>query len=298
MPALITHHIFGEDILSELPAGLVSGEEELIAFLLGNQGPDPLFARFSTLPSRAATCRELAHRIQTGRITRSLLALREGAGRLPRLVGHYALDRAAHPFIIAQQRALCDVEPSLEGREREVHAVIESDVDAWILWEKRRATIEERPAASNLMRTERTERVAGALLSQVALGVFGTAIDAREYAAAVRDYEFVYHMIEPVGTLRARATARAERLLRGTSLAIASAHYVRRSDECPAANLERRAWTHPFTGEVRTDSLADLFDEARLVYPAIAEAFVRGDEVRLRELVGGLDFAGRPDADE
>lgn len=310
MPALITHHIFGEDILSELPVGLVSGEEELIAFLLGNQGPDPLFARFSTLPSRAAICHELAHRIQTGRITRALLALREGVGRLPRpdervgrafalgLVGHYALDRAAHPFIIAQQRALCAAEPSLGGLEREVHAVIESDVDAWILWEKRHATIEERPAASNLMRTERTERVAGALLSQVALGVFGTAIDAREYAAAVRDYEFVYHMIEPVGTLRARATARAERLLRGTSLAIASAHYVRRSDECPAANLERRAWTHPFTGEVRTDSFADLFDEARLVYPTIAEAFVRGDEARLRELVGGLDFAGRPAADE
>ena len=65
-----------------------------------------------------------------------------------------------------------------------------------------------------------------------------------------------------------------------------------------AANLERRAWTHPFTGEVRTDSFADLFDEARLVYPTIAEAFVRGDEARLRELVDGLDFAGRPAADE
>ena len=90
----------------------------------------------------------------------------------------------------------------------------------------------------------------------------------------------------------------AERALRGTRLTTACTHYVRRSDECPAANLERRAWAHPFTGEVRTDSFADLFDEARLAYPAIAEAFVRGDEARLRELVGGLDFAGRPGTDE
>ena len=310
MPALIAHHIFGEDILSELPQGLVEGEEELLAFLLGNQGPDPLFARFSTLPSRAATCHALAHEIQSGHMTRSLLALRDGVAHLPRsdervgrafalgVLGHYAFDRAAHPFVIAQQRALCDVEPTLAGLEREVHAVIESDLDTWILWEKRRATICERPAATNLMRTARTERVAGALLSQVALAVFDTVIDPREYVAAVRDYEFVYRMIEPAGTLRARAAALAERALRGTALATASSHYVRLTDECPAANLERRAWTHPFTGEVRTDSAADLFDEARLAYPALAEAFVRGNEARLRKLVGGLDFSGRPAADD
>ena len=310
MPALITHHIFGEDILSELPRDLVEGEEELLAFLLGNQGPDPLFARFSTLPSRAATCRELAHKIQSGHITRSMLALRDGVAHLPRadervgrafalgLLGHYALDRSAHPFVIAQQRALCDVDPSLAGLEREVHAIIESDVDTWILWEKRRATICERPSATNLMRTARTERVAGALLSQVALGVFGVAIDAREYAAAVCDYEWLYRLVEPTGSARARLAALAERALGGTSLATASAHYVRRSDECPAANLERRVWVHPFTGERRTDSFADLFDEARLAYPALAEAFVRGDEARLRALVAGLDFAGRPKADD
>lgn len=310
MPALITHHFFGEDILSELPDGLVEGEEELLAFLLGNQGPDPLFARFSTLPSRAVACRRLAHQIQAGNVTRALLALRDGVSRLPRsdervgrafalgLLGHYALDRAAHPFIIAQQRALCDVDRSLAGLEREVHAIIESDIDTWILWEKRHATIEERPAATNLMRTERTERVAGALLSQVALAVYGTAIDPREYACAVRDYDLFYRVIEPAGTARARVAGIVERALRGSSLTAASAHLVLRTDECPAANLERHAWAHPFTGEVRTDSFADLFDEARLCYPELAEAFSRGREARLRELVGGLDFAGRPDTDD
>ncbi|WP_417571973.1 hypothetical protein [Paratractidigestivibacter faecalis] len=39
MPAIITHHIFGEDVLRTLPAGMVEGEEEVLAFLLGNQGP-------------------------------------------------------------------------------------------------------------------------------------------------------------------------------------------------------------------------------------------------------------------
>ncbi|MBM6675462.1 zinc dependent phospholipase C family protein [Olsenella uli] len=309
MPALITHHIFGEDIVSGLPAGLVTGEEELLAFLLGNQGPDPLYARFSTLPSRAAACHELARQIQGGRVTRTLLALRDGVAHLPRadervgrafalgIVGHYALDRAAHPFIVAQQRALEAAGAGLEGAGREIHAVIESDLDSWILWEKRRATTDERPPAGNLMRTARTERVGGALLSQVALSVYGTSVGAGEYAAAVRDYELLYRAIEPAGSARARLLGATERLVRPHSILQASAHYVRRTDECAAANLERGAWRHPFTGATRTDSFADLFDEARLAYPALAEAFVRGDEGRLRDLVAGLDFSGRPGTD-
>ena len=51
MPSLITHHIFGEDAAQRLPEGLVDGEEELLAFLLGNEGPDPFFVRFRTIPA-------------------------------------------------------------------------------------------------------------------------------------------------------------------------------------------------------------------------------------------------------
>lgn len=310
MPAVITHHIFGEDIAASLPAGMVEGEEELLAFLLGNQGPDPLFARFSTLPSRARTCHRLAGLIQGGSVTRALLALRDGVSHLPRpderigrafalgMLGHYALDRAAHPFVIAQERALGRVDPDLAAASREVHALIESDVDTWILWEKRRATVEERPAPGNLMRTARIDRVGGALFSQVALSVFSTPLGAGEYAGCTRDYEAALRLVEPAGSPRTRLIGAAERLVRGRSLAEATSHYVRRTDDCPAANLDRRSWEHPFTGKVRHDSFADLFDEARLAYPALAEAFVRGEKDLLRELVSGLNYEGRPGTDD
>jgi hypothetical protein len=49
---------------------------------------------------------------------------------------------------------------------------------------------------------------------------------------------------------------------------------------------------------VRHDSFADLFEEARLAYPALAETLVRGDEGRLRQLVGGLDYEGRHVVDD
>ena len=111
MPAIITHHIFGEDVLRTLPAGMVEGEEEVLAFLLGNQGPDPLFARFSTVPSVAVRCRRLGHAMHNGRVVEAAFAMRDGVSHLPvadervgrafalGALGHYALDRTAHPFV-------------------------------------------------------------------------------------------------------------------------------------------------------------------------------------------------------
>ena len=127
MPAIITHHIFGEDVLRTLPAGMVKGEEEVLAFLLGNQGPDPLFARFSTAPSVAVRCRRLGHAMHNGRVVEAAFAMRDGVSHLPvadervgrafalGALGHYALDRTAHPFVFAQQEALAAAEPSLAG---------------------------------------------------------------------------------------------------------------------------------------------------------------------------------------
>lgn len=309
MPAIITHHIFGEDVVGELPAGVVEGEEELLAFLLGNEGPDPFFARFRTLPSAVVVCHRFAHLMQQGQVTRAFMSLRDGVAHLPEadarvgrafalgVVGHYALDRAAHPFVIAQQRALAEADPTLEPSEREVHGIIESDIDSWILWEKRGCTVEERPAASNLQRTERIDRVAGALMSQVAFAVFGVSLGADEYAGSVADYEFLYRLIDPAGTGKNQRLATVEGLARGRSLAESMAHYVRRSDDCPAANIDRRPWEDPFTGALRHESFADLFDEARRDYAGLAEAFVRGDEERFRELAGGLNYDGCPTTD-
>lgn len=44
MPALITHHLFGEESIDRLPQGVITSDEERIAFILGNQAP----TRFSS----------------------------------------------------------------------------------------------------------------------------------------------------------------------------------------------------------------------------------------------------------
>ena len=43
MPSLITHDFFGRDVYDRLFGTIGGSRDEAEAFLLGNQGPDPLF---------------------------------------------------------------------------------------------------------------------------------------------------------------------------------------------------------------------------------------------------------------
>ena len=169
MPALITHHLFGERSATLLPDGVISDEEQLLAFLLGNQGPDPFFFRVAGWPDHVRASQQLANRMHEERMTGAFLALREGVRHLPAhdagigrafalgILSHYQLDRTAHPFVYAQEYALIDANPELSDASSEVHAVIESDLDSWMLWRLRRATVHDCPPASELARTERID---------------------------------------------------------------------------------------------------------------------------------------------
>lgn len=289
MPAIITHHLFGEEASLLLPAQLLSTEGEKLAFLLGNQGPDPFFFRIRALPPTVASCHELGNRMHEGQVFEAFSSLREGVGHLRAadtcvgrafvlgLLAHYLLDSTAHPFVYAQENAICGAGVGLEDAHGQVHALIESDIDVWMLRELRGRAVAEATAAGMLARTRQIGQVASALLSQTALEVFGIELSASEYARCVDDCEFVYAAIEPAGSPRSRALTALERAGRRFSLLDALAHAPARDDGCPAANLARRPWADPATGEVSTRSFPDLFQEALDAWGGLSEAYVRSD---------------------
>ena len=124
MPALITHHLFGEESIDRLPQGVITSDEERIAFILGNQGPDPFF--FHMLTPRISDCMSLAQVMHRSRMSRQFSCLRDGVSHLqPRdanlgrafalgLLSHYVLDRNAHPFVYEQQFGIVESDSELE----------------------------------------------------------------------------------------------------------------------------------------------------------------------------------------
>lgn len=305
MPALITHHLFGESSAALLPENVITGEEELLAFLLGNQGPDPFFFHVFGAPTATSASHQLAHRMHDEHMTAAFTALRDGVGHLPvhdagigrafalGMLSHYALDRSAHPFIYAQQYAIIAANSELDDAGSEVHAVIEADLDSWMLWTRRRATVHDCPPAGELARTDRICRVAGALTSQVAWAAFGIDLSATEYAAVVDDMELCYRAIEPSGSLKNRALGTLERIARPHSQLTSLSHRVTTSDDCWVANLSHLPWENPFAGGTSQDSFQTRFDAALDGWPALAQAFTHGGE-ELRRAINGLNYSGRP----
>lgn len=305
MPALITHHLFGEEAVSLLPEGIVQTQEEMLAFLLGNQGPDPLFACFSTKPSIARDCHRLAHEMHNRDILTQLIALRDAVSHLPQddqalgrafclgMLGHYVLDSTAHPFVYAQQNALCETGEGLQDAGSEIHALIESDIDSWMLWTYRHQSVAEHPVALNLERTERIERVAGAIISQVAWQVYGIMLPAIAYGGSVGDYEMLFKLIDGA-PIKAGLVGMAERMVREHSHLQAMAHVPVVSDDCPAANLDRHPWADPCTGDVSTASFPDLFFRALDRWEQIAELYVKGDARAVLDTTHWRNYDGIP----
>ena len=263
MPALITHHLFGEESIDRLPQGVITSDEERIAFILGNQGPDPFF--FHMLTPRVSDCTSLAQVMHRSRMSRQFSCLRDGVSHLQPcdanlgrafalgLLSHYVLDRNAHPFVYEQQFGIVDSAPELEASGSQVHAVLESDLDVLMLQLKRDgATVEDYPPAGEIVTTDRINRVAGVLMSYVAGRVYGIDIPAGEYAGAVSDMQMLYRTIEPAGSVKMRAIALVEGLVHDYSLLDGLAHCV--TTELPerTGNLGHLTWKNPFTDEVST----------------------------------------------
>ena len=201
MPALITHHLFGEESIDRLPQGVITSDEERIAFILGNQGPDPFF--FHMLTPRVSDCTlagaghaPLAHVAPVLRACatacRTCCRATPTLGRAFALglLSHYVLDRNAHPFVYEQQFGIVESDSELEASGSQVHAVLESDLDVLMLQLKRDgATVDDYPPAGEIVTTDRINRVAGVLMSYVAGRVYGIDIPAGEYGAAVANMQ-------------------------------------------------------------------------------------------------------------
>lgn len=304
MPAIITHHIFGEDASALLPEGILTGQEDLLAFLIGNQGADPFWSRFSTSPMVTRRCRQFANHMHSQQVGRALMALRSCVSHVRDedksvarafalgMASHYVLDRLCHPLIYALQSEIIAADPSLQVATKEIHAIIEAELDSWMLWEKRNMTVLDVPCTQALARTSRIDRICGAMLSQVAWEVFGISVGAAEYGLAVKNYQLVYRVIDPPASRLPQLLARIEKLSRPYSRLLAQAHPVVTSSDCTFANLEHHAWKDSATGEVSIASFPDLFHDALLAWPVFSKRLVEGDQERLEAMIGGINYLG------
>lgn len=300
MPALITHRLFGEESINMLPEGLIESSTDRMAFMLGNQGPDPFF--FNYIHPNGQQARRFASIMHSTQPTRAFKVLYDGVAHThPKhsscarafalgMLAHYVLDRCAHPFVYAQQFELETLDPSLKDVHSQVHAIIESDIDVLILQTKcNGATTAKYPPLSTIGTTAQINLVAGALFSHIAHAVFDLNIPINQFQGAISDMQLVYRLIEPAGSNLSNALARIETLKREYSQLSALAHKVTSKTPQHVGNLDHLLWQNPFTAEKSHESFVEVFDRALVDYQKTAQLFIAGD---MEAVTRGLNYSG------
>ena len=81
MPAIITHDTFGREVYGTLYEFIGGTRDEADAFLLGNQGPDPLF--YAVVNPRLASAHHLGSIMHNQKPSELLAAFRGSVDSLP-----------------------------------------------------------------------------------------------------------------------------------------------------------------------------------------------------------------------
>ncbi len=310
MPALITHDRFGKDLLKKGAAPFVSTDRECAAFLLGNQGPDPLF--YCVASPSLWGYRKLGNLMHRDEPSVLIMALLDSVDEVPAsghsiarayvagFLCHYLLDRAAHPLVYSQEFEICDA--GIEGLTREdgteVHAVIESEIDEVVLFTREGLTIADfKPHREILRCDEQTLSIVSylvAIATEKALGIT-TRFDL--FAKSVHGFRLlqgaVFH--SPRGVKR-RVLGATERLLRSHSFLQAMTHRPIGEECCHFDNHDNHPWTNPFTGDVSTASFQDLFDRAQAeAQEALATLFDGSfSDQDAKRITRNQNFSGEP----
>lgn len=308
MPAIITHDFFGRDVYGELFRLIGGTKDEAEAFLLGSQGPDPLF--YLTINPLCLRYRRLGSTMHKQRPTELLSELKCAVFALhseERAIGrayamgflcHYALDRTMHPFIYASQFQLCDagVEGLSRADGREVHALIEGEFDEMMLFTRRGETIASFDASREILRaSEATLETISTMYARLAREVYEQTVPKQLFAFAVHSYRLAERVFRSPSGIKREALGRIEELVRPYSFYRAMSCRDIELTRSAFDNREHVVWKNPFSGEQDTSSFFELYDRALTLAKRFVVAFDHasfGTEDAWA-LTGGLNFSGK-----
>lgn len=309
MPAIITHDFFGHDVFQEHCDFIGNTMDEMQAFLLGNQGPDPFF--YCSANPLTAKWRHVGNRMHHKKPTELLRNFKQAIATVPEedrgiarayalgFLCHYLLDSTMHPFVYWNQNSLCDAGiPGLSREDgSEVHAVIESEFDEMLLFTRTGETVVTFiPYERILQGSDHMLNVASHLHVYANMVTYSESTPENLFASCVYSFRITQRLFHsPTGKKR-QLIGRIEELVRPHSFLRAMSHRVIELNESPFENRQHQTWEDPFTGEQRTESFSDLY---QIALGRVNEAFDLFDSPTFgtseaAHITDEKDFSGEP----
>ena len=277
MADFVSHHLFGEQARAVFPASVQQLTERRAAcFFWGCQGPDLLFYRRVLLGSPLHHLGNRMHSEKTDALFSALArGVRDLTGTAQEIAAaffygflcHYALDSTIHPFVYCRQEQVRAANAQLSASA--VHSQIENDIDCLMYARLRGAPATEfDPIAHYSLDTEE-KAVLSVLLHAVLRAVYGENVPPRDLRRAMEEmlrWERFFFRPNP----QLYRTARRAEQTAGRG-ALLTGHMKTEPPAWDALNLERAPWRSLWEpGTVRTDTVPELFEQARLCVASLA----------------------------
>lgn len=307
MPAIITHDSFGQELYKELYSFIGEGRDEYNAFLIGNQGPDPLF--YSALVPRLQSLINFGSQMHREKPNEILLAFKQSLSILSEseyLIGraymlgfvcHYLLDSNMHPLVYFNEYRLCDA--GVEGLDRknaaEIHATIESELDELVLYTKRGVTIAEFDPATQILRgSDFVLDTISKMYSYMAMVVFGMVLPERSFSSALKSFRRTERIFSSPLGIKRELLGRIEEMVRPYSFVRSMSPRALAVTENSFDNHEHATWENPYTKETSSKGFWDIY------YETLAKAHDAFDVIDAEEfnlnaaqsITYDLDFSG------
>lgn len=274
MPAMVTHYQFALRVFSRLKkAGIEVADRDTA--LIGAQGPD-IFYFHRIFPwefgESYATVGQRLHKISPARLFEGFRAvLSAGLGQYDAMLSyvegffcHYALDRAAHPYILWAQKRLQKEDPSYCRIPGAYHYRIESALDTIILRRETGRLISGFKLAEVLPKDrDGSYQTIGELYQPLLRRLFGMNAPAKHLALAPGDMRQALFLITDRSTMRQKLLLRPLEIVSLQGHIATSLFRSNQTDDWDYANEAHVPWYNPFDREyTSTDSFFDIYSLA------------------------------------
>lgn len=289
MPSAITHHLFGVAIRQRLGESFFPSQASTDSFLLGNQGPDPLY--HSSRSTQLIQVRKLAGLMHRHLCTRAFESMRAFTNLLDEdlreiadayacgFICHFTLDSVAHPFVYAQMGSANPSRASRNDRSMEwvTHSQIETELDTSLLRHITGQDLLTWKAEDHLFPlNHEVLQLIDNMYRYIATRAYGKSLRPGEFVRAVEDFRAAMGMLySRTGRTRA-ALGQIERLVGSSTGTGTRTSRLEPEPEGRWDNGSHRTWKDPFDGKDSDASFQDLFEQAQATAIANIEAHLAG----------------------
>lgn len=273
MPDLITHHLFGQQVLDT--AALPSIAYKSIAnypgvFYWGAQGPDLMFYHRVLLGgSKLNQAARTMHREQPGKLMEEFVRIILSAPQNCReilisyfcgFLCHYALDAVVHPYVYFWQKDFCQMNDDLSPSG--AHSFIESSIDMALHQRLTGFSAHDFDLRQFSIPAPQKNVIAWCY-SRLLLNVYGLSFSPQTIEECFADTMRLEKLFYGDHKLLAKAVALTERFSgrRGA----ASGHFKLKSTppDWDCLNLSHSSWQNPYDHSICYESIPQMMERAK-----------------------------------